>query len=128
MKLRHLLVPAAMAVVTFSNPVAAQSIGPSTTTDPYVLPASAGVSTMSILTTGDSVGGYRMVGIPDGLGIWKDKDDDDDDDNHGRGRHDENGHAFNLMMDHELGKTSGIVRAHGSTGHSSRAGALTTKL
>ena len=126
MNLRHHLMLAAIAGITFSNPVAAQNIGPSTTTEPYVLPTIAGVSTTSILTTGDSVGGYRMVGIPDGLGAWEQDrghggdnrgansrhgdDDDDDDDNNGKGR------PFNLVMTHELGKASGVVRAHGSTG------------
>lgn len=99
MKLRYSLTIAVMAGVTFSNPVAAQKIGPSTTTEPYVLPARAGVSTTSILTTGDSVGGYRMVGIPDGTGAWL-----------------ENDRSFNLVVDHELGRAQGVKRAHGSTG------------
>jgi len=47
---------------------AAQTIGPSTTTEPYLVPSLPGVDITSILTTGDAVGGYRMVGIPDGLG------------------------------------------------------------
>jgi hypothetical protein len=96
---RHRLMLAAIAGVAFSNPAAAQNIGPSTTTEPYVLPTAAGVSTTSILTTGDSVGGYRMVGVPDGLGAWPD---------HHR--------SFNLVVDHELARTAGAQRAHGSKG------------
>ena len=121
MKLRHHMMLAAMVGVTFSNPAAAQNIGPSTTTEPYVLPAIAGVSTTSILTTGDLVGGYRMVGVPDGLGAWRlggddDRDDDDDDDNrHRHGKHG-NGRSFNLVMNQELGGALGVPRAHGSTG------------
>jgi hypothetical protein len=99
MKLRHRLMLAGMAGIMLTGPAMAQQIGPSTTTEPYVLPTHAGVSTISILTTGDSVGGYRMVGIPDGMGIW------------GRDHR-----TFNLVNTHELGKDAGVVRAHGSTG------------
>ena len=95
----HWLRIVALAGIAFSGSALAQEVGPSTTTEPYVLPAVAGVSTVSILTTGDSVGGYRMVGIPDGLGAWP-----------------ENRRTFNLVADHELGRTLGAVRAHGSTG------------
>jgi hypothetical protein len=79
------------------------SRGPSTTTEPYLKPSIAGVKLVAILTTGDSVGGYRMVGIPDGLGPFR------------------SGHKeFTLLMNHELTKDApsgpGKVRAHGSDG------------
>jgi Alkaline phosphatase PhoX len=73
--------------------------GPSSSQSPYVLPSQDGVVTKSILTVGDSVGGYRMVGIPDGLGAAKDR--------HGN---------FTVFMNHELANNLGAVRAHGSTG------------
>jgi hypothetical protein len=57
------------------------------------------VRTVPILTVGDSIHGYRMVGIPDGLGAFNSD------------RHD-----FTLIMNHELLGTSGIARAHGSKG------------
>jgi hypothetical protein len=38
-------------------------IGPSTTTEPYMIPSIDDVETRSILTVGDNIGGYRMVGI-----------------------------------------------------------------
>src|SRR4051794_4549485 len=91
----------AMAGLTLSNIAAAQYIGPSSTTEPYLLPARSGVITATILTTGDTVGGYRMVGIPDGLGAFTDNPGDA---------------TFNLMMNHELGATTGVVRTHGSKG------------
>jgi len=50
----------------------AQNIGPSTTTEPYMIPSVDGVNITSILTVGDSVGGY--------IGASPDADDDDDDD------------------------------------------------
>lgn len=85
---------ACMAGTTF-----AQLTGPSSSQSPYLLPARTGVTTQSLLTVGDSIGGYKMVGIPDGLGAF----------NNGDG-------SFTLTMNHELGATSGVARAHGSTG------------
>ncbi len=78
----------------------AQTIGPSTTVDPYLLPSLDGVKTTSVLTVGDlpASNGYRMVGIPDGLGAFK------------------TGQTFSLLMNHELSASAGIVRDHGSTG------------
>jgi hypothetical protein len=72
---------------------------PTSTQTPYVLPSAPGVRTASLLTVGDSVDGYRMVGIPDGLGAF---------DNHDG--------TFTVLMNHELGNTAGIPRGHGSPG------------
>jgi hypothetical protein len=58
-----------------------------------------GIQTRSILTTGDSVGGYRMVGIPDGLGALDNGDG-----------------TFSVLMNHELPNNRGVVRAHGAVG------------
>jgi hypothetical protein len=78
-------------------------IGPSTTTEPYLVPNIAGARVVSILTVGDSVNGYRMVGIPDGLGAFT-----------------SGGREFTLLMNHELTATPpsgpGVVRGHGSNG------------
>ena len=40
----------------------ATAIRPSTTVEPYLVPSIAGAKLVSLLTTGDSVNGYRMVG------------------------------------------------------------------
>ena len=77
----------------------AAGTGLSTTQSPYLLPVKAGVVINSVLSVGDSANGYKMVGIPDGLGAY----------DNGNG-------TFTLLMNHELTATSGIVRAHGSTG------------
>ena len=81
---------------------AAKKLGPTTATEAYLVPNVPGVELIPILSVGDSVpgilGNYRMVGIPDGLGAFR------------------HGNEFTLMMNHELGGTSGIVRAHGSKG------------
>ena len=83
------------ATGTFNN----KGTGPSTTTEPYLVPTVSGVRFISILTVGDGIDGYRMVGIPDGLGLF-------------------NGdfNTFTILMNHELGGTAGTVRKHGSQG------------
>jgi hypothetical protein len=83
------------------------SQGPSSSATSYIIPTTpgSGVSVKSILTVGDSVNNkpdgtpYRMVGIPDGLGAYDNGDG-----------------TFTLLMNHEIGSTSGITRAHGGTG------------
>ncbi|MEY2921344.1 MAG: hypothetical protein RL261_2649 [Pseudomonadota bacterium] len=78
---------------------------PSSSQTPYLVPTVPGVETHSILTVGDSVNlkpdgtPYRMVGIPDGLGAY-----------------DNNDGTFTVLMNHELGATVGIARAHGGIG------------
>ena len=85
---------------------AATDTGPSTTTDPYVIPIADGVKTSSLLTVkngsdpGKASNGYAMVGIPDGLGALDGP----------RGR------DFNLIMNHELRSTQGVNRRHGVNG------------
>ena len=80
--------------------------GPSSSQSPYLVPVQPGVATISILTVGDSVNAkpdgvspYRFVGTPDGLGAF---------DNHDG--------TFTVLVNHELGATAGIARAHGGTG------------
>jgi hypothetical protein len=73
--------------------------GPSSSQSPYLVPTAPGVVTKSILTTGDSVGGYRMAGIPDGLGAYDNGDG-----------------TFTVLANHEIQGTSGVVRAHGAKG------------
>ncbi|HEY7120034.1 MAG TPA: hypothetical protein VH475_25825 [Tepidisphaeraceae bacterium] len=77
----------------------------STTVPAYLVPLVPGVEIKPLLTTGDSVGGYRMAGIPDGLGAYDNGDG-----------------TFTVLMNHEIGtdRTTGaplgVVRAHGSAG------------
>ena len=73
--------------------------GPSSSESPYLVRTKPGVVTTSILTTGDSVDGYRMVGIPDGLGAFDNGDG-----------------TFTVLMNHELPSNTGVVRAHGGKG------------
>ena len=89
--------------MVLAGPTAAASrgaaTGPSSSHSPYVIGSQPGVVTKSILTVGDAVGGYQMVGIPDGLGAFDNGDG-----------------TFTVLMNHELGGTSGDVRAHGAKG------------
>src|SRR3954464_4097413 len=62
----------------------AAGTGPSTAVQSYVVPSTTGVDLTALLTVGDSVGGYRMVGIPDGLGIMP------------------GGSSFTVFMNHEI--------------------------
>jgi hypothetical protein len=73
--------------------------GPSSSQTPYIVPLAAGVRAVSILTAGDTVGGYRMVGVPDGLGAVDNGDG-----------------TFTLLMNHELGFDQGVARRHGAIG------------
>lgn len=74
--------------------------GPSSSQSPYMVGTIPGVNTTSILTVGDSVGGYRMAGIPDGMGAFNED---------GLG-------SFTLLIGHEISGSLGAVRSHGQTG------------
>lgn len=95
-----------LATIGLAGTASAQFQGPSTGSTPYVLPTQAGIETTSLFTvdnTGsnadDIVGGYGMVGLPDGLGAYDNGDG-----------------TFTLLANHELGSTSGVVHAHGAKG------------
>ncbi len=90
---------AALAIGT-GPALAGASTGPSTTVRPYVLPVAEGVDITSLLTVGDKTtsDGYRMVGIPDGLGAYK------------------QGGDLVVFENQELRDTQGIPRAHGQAG------------
>jgi Ca2+-binding RTX toxin-like protein len=80
--------------------------GPSTSTSPYLIPTTAGVSFTALLSVGDIIGTkpdgvtpWRMVGIPDGLGALENGDG-----------------TVTVLMNHEIGGTDGVAREHGSKG------------
>jgi hypothetical protein len=54
----------------------------------YLVPMVPGASVDPILSAGDTIGGYQMSGIPDGLGAYKDGH-----------------HSVQLLMNHELGRS-----------------------
>jgi hypothetical protein len=75
------------------------STGPSSSQSPYLVRTKPGIVTTSILTVGDTVGGYKMAGIPDGLGAFDNGDG-----------------TFTVLMNHEIGNTLGAERDHGAKG------------
>jgi hypothetical protein len=95
------LVGGALAIMAMGAQAEVQ--GPSSSQAPYVKSIVPGIEITSILTTGDVVGGYTMVGIPDGLGAYDNEDG-----------------TFTVLMNHEIFATAtgpvGAVRAHGGTG------------
>lgn len=76
-----------------------QITGPSSSKAPYVISTNSNVVIESLLTVGDSVGGYPLVGIPDGLGAFDNGDG-----------------TFTLLVNHEIGASAGALHAHGATG------------
>jgi hypothetical protein len=97
--LRRFSAIAATSASLAANVHAGSFTGPSSSQSPYVTPTLPSVDVTSILTVGDTVGNYAMVGIPDGLGAY----------DNGNG-------TFSVLMNHELGAAVGAVRAHGSVG------------
>lgn len=72
---------------------------------PYMVPVAEGVRVKAILSVGDAVGTkadgspYRLVGIPDGTGAFDNGDG-----------------TFTMLVNHELGNSNGMERAHGGKG------------
>ncbi len=81
--------------------VNAQTIitGPSSSQSSYLQPLVANSTITSIFTATQSIGGYTMSGIPDGVGAF----------DNGNG-------TFTMLMNHEIPTPNGVVRAHGSNG------------
>ena len=91
---------AAVSAIAATAALANAITGPSSSESPYVVRAQPGVVTKSVLTVGDAAAdGYRMVGIPDGLGAYDNGDG-----------------TFTVLMNHELRDTAGVVREHGANG------------
>ncbi|HYC78098.1 MAG TPA: phytase, partial [Planctomycetota bacterium] len=91
------------ALCALAGGLSAQLVGPSTSSPCYVVPSAGlppgAVETVALLTVGDSIGGYRLVGIPDGMGGFFAPDG-----------------AATVLVNHELSGNAGIVRPHGSKG------------
>ncbi|MBA2571348.1 MAG: DUF839 domain-containing protein [Chloroflexi bacterium] len=73
--------------------------GPSSSQTPYYEPFARGVDIKSLLTAGDAVDGYRMAGIPDGLGAYRSGND-----------------TFTVLMNHEIPAGLGGPHAHAPNG------------
>jgi Ca2+-binding RTX toxin-like protein len=74
--------------------------GPSTTTDPYLLPLEPNIRLTSIVTSGDALPGDGVFGgVPDGIGAFDNGDG-----------------TMTILVNHELTSSEGLVRDHGSKG------------
>ena len=78
----------AFALTVAGSATPAKDPGFKTTKPPYLVPMVPGAAVDPILSAGDTVGGYQMSGIPDGLGAFKD-----------------GGDTLQVMMNHELGRS-----------------------
>lgn len=93
---------AVLAVAASATAQTSVRTGPNSSATPYVRPTTGSPvrDIVSILTVGDSIGGYQMIGIPDGMGAFTNNDG-----------------TFTLTMTHELGATvGGQQHAHQTTG------------
>ena len=99
MTTKTLVAGISIALTALAEPaIAAQ--GPSSSAPSYLLSTDPQHTIFtSLLTTGDSIGGYRMAGIPDGLGAFDNGDG-----------------TFTVLMNHEIVANLGNVRAHGAKG------------
>jgi hypothetical protein len=86
MRLRLIATLAGLLLV--SSPTAAMAFD--TARPPQLVATESGVEVDPILSVGDTIGGYQMTGIPDGLGAFAPEGDDDDDG------------ALEVLMNHEL--------------------------
>jgi len=66
---------------------AKKTLGFKTAKPAYLVPMAPGAAVDPILSAGDTIGGYQMTGIPDGLGAYKD------------------GGSLQVLMNHELGRS-----------------------
>ncbi len=81
--------------------------GPSSSLTPTLVAVEPNVSFASIISAGDAVAGslrtggaaWRFVGVPDGLGAFDNGDG-----------------TATILINHEIGNTAGVTRAHGSIG------------
>jgi hypothetical protein len=97
------LAPLAIQAESFTGSQSSQT--------PYVVPTADGWEVTSLITVGDSAkeSPYVMVGIPDGMGAVAGKFAEN-------GRYVADKAFMTVFLNHELGTTSGIERAHGTKG------------
>ncbi|MDZ4754141.1 MAG: hypothetical protein SGJ11_06550 [Phycisphaerae bacterium] len=73
--------------------------GPSSSSTPYIVPAAGSTAVsdiVSILTVGDAIGGYQLLGLPDGMGAFLAREG-----------------SMEMYIDHEMTATaSGVQHAH----------------
>ena len=83
---------AVLAVAASATAQTSVRTGPNSSATPFVRPNTGSPvrDIVSIITVGDTIGGYQMLGIPDGMGAF----------NNGEG-------SFTLTVAHEIAATVG---------------------
>jgi hypothetical protein len=81
------VIAGAVALSIAGSAAPARDPGFKTAKPPYLAPMVAGAAVDPILSAGDTIGGYQMSGIPDGLGAYKQSG------------------SVQLLMNHELGRS-----------------------
>ncbi|MCX8079622.1 MAG: choice-of-anchor D domain-containing protein [Bacteroidia bacterium] len=101
MKNNFILLSALALMLSFKAQVTNTAVitGPSSNSSPYLILSASNVTVVSLLTVGQSVGGYTFCGIADGLGAYDNGDG-----------------TFTMLLNHEFSSTSGTVHAHGQPG------------
>lgn len=99
------------AIAAVHGAAAAQNLvqGPSSSQTPYLVPTAPGNAVRAIVSlitttdlvplTGSPTATYEFGGIPDGVGAYDNGDG-----------------TVTVLLNHELGTTNGVVRAHGAAG------------
>lgn len=99
----HMVISIAAVLAGMALNAYAEGLGRSESPASYMKASVRGVEFIALLSAGDTVNGYTMAGIPDGLGAYDNKDG-----------------TFTVLMNHEVyadaNGPAGIVRAHGGTG------------
>lgn len=100
--MRKLVIPSLITGSLLMGACSSMSIapgkGPGSSQTPY-LQGKSGWESTALLTVGDKVGNYAMVGIPDGLGAYLNEKNE-----------------LVVLMNHEFGNNAGEKRAHGEKG------------
>lgn len=99
----HMVISLVVALATMVPHAYADGLGRSESSVSYMKAGVPDVEFIVLLSAGDTVNGYTMTGIPDGLGAYDNQDG-----------------TFTVLMNHEVyadaNGPAGIVRAHGGTG------------
>lgn len=96
--LQHFILSSGMLLTGISNAQTTVT-GPSSSQTPYLIPSTPNTTIVSIFTASQTAGSYTMSGLMDGMGAYDNGDG-----------------TFTALINHEMGNTAGIPRAHGSAG------------
>lgn len=98
--MKNILQTLLLGTLTTGAAMAQTSVtGPSSSQTPYLNPLVANATITSVFTATQTAGTYTASGLMDGAGAW----------DNGNG-------TFSMLINHEVGNTSGATRAHGSIG------------